>query len=119
MTGERILIMRQLSGSGFRRFRSGPSAVDMEVTKLFANRIQRRIRHLREQLLEVIEQRWRAIRQNRQRRVGSHRADGFFAVLRHRRHQDSKIFVRVAKDLLPQKHRFVIRLRHAFRRQIG
>ena len=49
--------------------------------ELLADRIDRRIRHLREQLLEVVVEDLRPVRQHRQRRVVAHRADRLLAVL--------------------------------------
>ena len=68
--------------------------------QLLADRVERRVGDLREQLLEVVVEQARAIRQHRQRRVGAHRADRLFAVRRHRREQDREIFLRVAEQLL-------------------
>jgi hypothetical protein len=65
-----------------------------------ADRVDRRVRHLGEQLLEVVEQRLVLVAQHGQRAVVAHRADGFFAVGRHRRHQELDVFLRVAEGLL-------------------
>ena len=83
-----------------------------------ADRVERRIRHLREQLLEIVEQQARPVRQDRQRGIGPHRADGLLAVHRHRRQQDTQIFLRIAECLLPRDDRFVVRFLDAPRRQI-
>ena len=45
-------------------------------------------------------------------------ADGLLAVHRHRRQQDTQIFLRVAECLLPRDDRFVVRFLDAPRRQI-
>ena len=74
-----------------------------------ANAINRRVRDLREELLEIIEQRLRLVRQHRQRRVRAHRADRLHAVARHRHHEQAQILERVPKRLLPLEHRVVIR----------
>ena len=68
--------------------------------QLFADRVDRRVRHLREVLLEIGVQQLRLRRQRRDRRVGAHRADGFLALLGHRRHQELDAFLRVAEGLL-------------------
>ena len=52
--------------------------------QLFADLIERRVGDLGEQLLEVVVERPRTIRQHGQRGVGAHGADRLFAVLRHR-----------------------------------
>ena len=75
--------------------------------QFFADRIDRRVRHLREVLLEVGEQRLRLARQRRQRRVGAHRARGFLAGGGHRRHQDGEVFLRIAERLLAIEQRQV------------
>ena len=86
--------------------------------QLLANRIQRRIGDLREQLLEIVEQHARSIGQHRQRRVGAHRTDGFVAVARHRRDQDFQFFMRDAEHLLATAHRFVAEARVLAMRQV-
>ena len=68
--------------------------------QLLANRIDRRIRHLREQLLEVVVERLRFVRQHGERRVGAHRADRLLPVGRHRREDHFEILDRVAERLL-------------------
>ena len=74
--------------------------------------VERRIGHLREELLEVvIEQLW-PIAQAGERRVGAHRADRLGAVDGHRRHQDAQILDRVPERMLPHEQRIVIRRRH-------
>ncbi len=67
---------------------------------LLADRIDRRIGHLGEKLLEVVEQQRRLVRQHRQRRVGAHRAHRLLPVDRHRRQDHLQLFDRVAEGLL-------------------
>ena len=43
--------------------------------QLLADRVERRVRDLREELREVVEQQPRAVGEHRDRRVGAHRAD--------------------------------------------
>ena len=74
---------------------------------LFADGVERRVGDLREQLLEVVEQQPRPLRQHRDRGVGAHRADRLGAGLRHRRHDDLELFVRVAEHLLATEHAVV------------
>ena len=74
------------------------------------DRVDRRIRHLREQLLEVVEEQPRTVGQARQRRILAHRADGFLAVADHRRDQDAEILAGVAEDLLAHEARLGIRV---------
>ena len=75
--------------------------------ELLADRIDRRVGDLREQLLEVVVERLRPVGQHRQRRVVAHRADRLLAGLRHRRQQELQVFLRVAECLLAieQRHR--------------
>ena len=78
---------------------------DERHDEFFANRIDWRVRHLREQLLEVVVEDLWPVRQYRQRRVVAHRADGFLTVLRHRRQDDLEIFLAVTESLLPVEQR--------------
>ena len=71
-----------------------------------ADRVDRRVRHLGEQLLEVVVQRLVLVRQHRQRRVVAHGADAFFAVGGHRAHQELQVFLGVAEGLLAVEQRF-------------
>ena len=48
--------------------------------EFFADRVDRRVRHLREVLLEIVVEELRLVRQRRDRRVGAHRAGGFLAL---------------------------------------
>ena len=87
---------------------------------LFTDRIDRRIRDLREQLLEIVIEQARFVRQHRKRRVVAHGAHRLDAVLRHRCQQQAFVFEGVAEGDLSLQQRVVIGLRH-FRRlgQIG
>ena len=75
--------------------------------QFLADGIERRIGDLREELLEVVVEQARAIRQHRQRGVGAHRADRLLAAGRHRRQQDPEIFLRIAEPLLASQHGLV------------
>ncbi len=68
--------------------------------ELLADRVDRRVRHLREVLLEVGVQQLRLRRQRRDRRVRAHGADGLLAGLHHRAHEELQAFLRVAERLL-------------------
>ena len=59
------------------------------TTMISSSRMQSigRVRHLREELLEVVVEQSRPVRQHRQRRVVAHRADRLDAVARHRLEQ--------------------------------
>ena len=73
--------------------------------QFFPDRVDGRIGHLREQLLEVVVENLGSIRQHGQRRVVAHRAGGFLAVLRHRCEDDLHVLLRVAEGLLPIEQR--------------
>ena len=75
--------------------------------QLFADRIDRRVGHLSEVLLEVGVEQLRLRRQRRNRRVRAHRADRFLAGRRHRREQDRQVFLGVAESLLAIEQRHV------------
>ena len=75
--------------------------------QLFADRIDRRVGHLREVLLEIGEQRLRPVGQRRNRRVVAHGADRFLAGRGHRRHQELDVFLGVAESLLAIEQRQV------------
>ena len=53
--------------------------------QLLADGVERRVRHLREELLEIVVEQPRPVREHGQRRVGAHRADRLLGVERHRR----------------------------------
>ena len=82
---------------------------------LFADRINRRVRDLREQLLEIIVEQLRMLRENRERCVRAHRAERLLSVLRHRADDESQILERVTERLLPLQH-LAVRDFRAFRR---
>src|SRR5690606_33596780 len=67
--------------------------------RLFADRIDRRVGDLRKVLLEIGVKELGLVRQCRERRVRTHRANSFLTGGRHRRHQQLYVFLRVAKGL--------------------
>ena len=75
--------------------------------QLLADRVQRRVGHLREELLEVVVQEPRAIRENGERGVGAHRADRLGAGLSHRRDEDPQILLGVAESALQRADGFL------------
>ena len=87
----------------------------------FADRIDRRVGHLGEQLLEVVEQRLAAVGQHGQRAVVAHGADAFLAVGGHGCHQELDVFLAVAEGLLriQQRHAHIrLATHHVLHRQI-
>ena len=74
---------------------------------LLPDRVQRRVRDLREQLREVVEQQPRPVRDRRDRRVRAHRTDRLGTSAGHRRHQDPQLLLGEAERLLPAQARLV------------
>ena len=103
-------------GPRLQEIRLGPDRGAHRRHQLLANRVERRVRDLREQLREVVVQQPRPVRQHGQRSVGAHRADRLFAVQRHRREQNLQILLRVSEGALPVQHRVVIGQRQQRRR---
>ena len=88
--------------------------------QFLADGVERWIRHLREQLLEIVVQHARPVREHGQRRVGAHRPDGFLGVERHGREDQAQVLLRVPERLLAPKHGRVIRFREVrCVRQVG
>ena len=73
--------------------RPRPDERDEAHHQLLADRVDRRVGHLREVLLEIGVEQLRLLRQSRDRRVGAHRADRLLAGRGHRRHQDREVFL--------------------------
>ena len=67
---------------------------------LLADRVERRVGHLGEELLEVVGQELRPVGEHGQRRVVAHRADRLGAVGGHRREDHLQVFERVAEGPL-------------------
>ena len=78
---------------------------------LLPDRIDGRIGDLREQLLEIVVEQLRLVRQHRQRRVSAHRAERLLAVVGHRADDETQILERVAEGLLALENFAMIRLR--------
>ncbi len=78
----------------------GPDRGRQRGDELLADRVERRVGDLGEQLGEVVEQQPRPVGQRRDRGVGAHRADGLGAGLGHRGEQDALLLLGVAEDLL-------------------
>ncbi len=92
------------------RFGFGPMKLLSDITIDFADRVDRRVGHLGEQLLEIVVQRLVLVGQHGQRRVVAHRADRLFALTGHRRQQELQVFLRVAEGLLPVEQRLAWQL---------
>ena len=85
-----------------------------------ANRVDGRVRHLREELLEVRVEERLARGEDGERRVVAHRPDRLLGVARERREHDRHVLLRVAEQKLPAAERLRRRGRlHARRREVG
>ena len=107
---DRLIHLEPLElGGAFQveQVRPRPDERDEAHHQLLADRVDRRVRHLREVLLEVGVQQLGLVRQHRDRRVGAHRADRLLAGVRHRRHQELEALLRVAERLLQIEQRHV------------
>ena len=107
MTGNGSVSCRQLSGPGLQQVGLRPDRSADRGDDLFANRVERRVGHLGEQLLEVVEQQPRSLAEHGDRRVGAHRSDRLSAGLGHRGDDDLQLLVRVAEHLLAAQHALV------------
>ena len=67
--------------------------------QLLADRVDRRVGHLREVLLEIGVEQLRLVGERRDRRVGAHRADRFLAGRRHRLHQELQVFLACSRSI--------------------
>ena len=91
---------RRVDGVDVQQVRLRPDEAVQAHDDGFADRVDRRVGHLREQLLEVVVQRLVLVRQHGQRRIVAHRAGAFFAHGGHRAHQELDVFLRGAEGLL-------------------
>ena len=87
--------------------------------ELLADGVQRRVGHLREQLLEVVEQQSRPLREHRGRRVRAHRADGLGPGARHGREHDLELFGGVAEGALELHDGGVLGQQHLAGREVA
>ena len=91
----------------FRRFFENVAVV-ADVSReahheFFTNRVNRRVRHLGEQLLEIVEQRLRLVREHCKSGVVTHGAKRFCACLCHRLQNYAQVFGRISKTFLLDK----------------
>ncbi len=87
--------------------RPRPDEGDEAHDELLADRVDRRVRHLREVLLEVGVEELRLVGERRDRRVRAHRADRLLAGDGHRLHEELQVLLRVAEGLLAIEQRHV------------
>ncbi|OPX85585.1 MAG: hypothetical protein A4E54_02394 [Pelotomaculum sp. PtaB.Bin117] len=79
---------------------------------LLANGVNRRVGHLGKQLLKIIVQKLRFIRQYRQRGIMTHRPHRLNPVSGHALQHFRKVLISITKGLLPLEHRLKVRRRH-------
>ena len=79
--------------------RFGPDVALERHDHFFADRVDRRVRDLREQLLEVVVQHARLFGHHRERRVVAHRAERIAQFADHRQQHELHRFLRVAERL--------------------
>ena len=93
--------------SVFRRLlQNVPAVADVGHQRhheLLADRVDRRVGHLREELVEAVEERAAHVRAAGECGVVAHRADGFLAVPGHRLENELEILLRIAEPLLPAR----------------
>ena len=87
----------------------GPDGGDGRRDDLLADAVDGRVRDLGEELLEVVVEQLRLVREHGERDVRAHGTDGFHAVLAHGDHELAQVFKAVTKGLLALQHGFVIR----------
>ena len=78
----------------------GPDEAHQRHDELLAQRVDRRVGHLREELLEVGEQELRAVAKDGERRVVAHRADGLLPPARHGGDDHPQLLAAVAEGVL-------------------
>src|SRR6266849_9070847 len=78
---------------------------------LFANRVNGRIRDLREELLEIVEQRLWPVRETSERRIRPHGTNRLLALRSHRAEDHPQVLIAVTKRTLPAKQGFTIPMR--------
>ena len=93
----------------------GPDAGRDLGHQLLADAVERRVGHLGEELLEVVVEEPRPVREHGERRVGAHGAHRLLAGRRHGRQEQAQVLVGVAEGLLALEHRLVVGLGHVRR----
>ena len=99
-TGNGSTIWRQDAGVRLEEVGLGADRARQRGHQLLADRVQRRVGHLGEQLGEVVEEQPRLVAERRDRGVGAHRPERLAAGVRHRREQHPQLLLGVAEDLL-------------------
>ncbi len=79
-------------GRGFEEVAFGADARRDTREELFADRVERRVGHLCEELLEVVVEASRLFREHGERGIVAHRSECFFAAARHRVENELPLF---------------------------
>ncbi len=96
-----------------------PAQIDSRGSHhLLADRVDRRIGHLREELLEVMEQRMVRSGQHRNRRIHAHCRNRLRTVSRHRQDTHLQFFVCISESLLHTLSFFPCIFRHSLVRNL-
>ena len=90
-----------------------PDVADQRHHDLFANRVNGRIGDLGKELLEIIEQRLRTVRETSERRIRPHGPNRLLTLRSHRAEDHPQVLIAVTKRTLPAKQRLRIRMVHA------
>ncbi len=98
-------ICRQESGFGSEKVSLAAGAGEDRGDQLLADRVQRGVRHLREELLEVIEQRLCAVGEDGQRGIRAHRPDRLLAGGPHRADDVLEVLEGIAESDLAVEQR--------------
>ena len=100
--------------------RPGPDHRHQAHDQFLADRVDGRVRHLGEVLLEIVVEQLGALRQDRDREVRSHRTDGIIAAPGHGLQEMGQVLLRVAEGLLAiEQADRVGRRRGLYRRDLG
>ena len=105
-------------GAGFEQVALGADRRVERRHQRFEVGVERRVRDLREQLLEVLVEHARPVGDHRHRRVGAHRAERLDRVARHRSDDEAQILLRVTEHALLLHGRAVLRHERELRRQV-
>ena len=92
-----------LGGPLLQQVAPRPEAGRQGHDQLLADRVDGRVGHLGEELLEVREKVDRALAENRQRGVVSHRADRLLAIAGHRGEDELQLLLGIAEGAVPDQ----------------
>ena len=101
---ERVAVLRRL----IQNVALGADVAGERHHQLLADRIDRWVRHLREELLEIVEQRLGLVREASQRRVRTHRTHRLLALGGDRQQDRLQVFIGIAERPLPPQQRVLV-----------